>query len=312
MLSEELIVYQVGERITAADPLTGEPRWIRENARPNSRIFGDEKNLAVVAPDATSAFIARAADGEILNVVNLPEADRQVAYLGMHLIAWTTGKNQQYMESRHLASGKTHWKIACPEGTAFRKVGTEELALFQPGGKFLVVSLADGKAIVNANLDFGKVRHTHEVLRLANCYLLLSAQDNPAAGLGRNPFLSEASGTPVNGPVHAFDRALGKLLWKTRIENQSLEKLPPENSPVIVFNKRRLPGQGVGGFGDNSFRVRVLDLRTGDIIYQNNQLQNVSPLGIRVEPADKKVTVTFYEGVIEVELTKDALEPSRS
>ncbi len=310
LLSEDLIVYQSGERITAADSLTGKPRWVRENARARSRIFGDENLAVIVAPDAASAMFARADDGEMLNVAVLPALKNQVAFRGPNLIAWANRKNQQVLESRHLQTGELLWKIDCPPGTTSQKVGTDELALFQPDGKFLVVSLAKGTIQVNAKLELGEVKHSHEVCRLANCYLLLSSGDNPPGGLARNPFLSETTGIPVNGPIYAFDRHSGKLLWKTQIKDQILEQLPPDHSPVIMFDKRRQAG--IGGFADNAFRVQILDLRTGDVIYEHNKRQHVSPLSIRVQPARKMVTITFYEGVIEVELTKEPLASPRS
>ena len=112
--------------------------------------------------------------------------------------------------------------------------------------------------------------------------------------------------------MYAFDRRTGKALWKTLIEDQAVEEPPPYNSPVLVFNKRLLPQRAVGGFGANNFAVRVLDLRTGEVIYKHNRLQNVSPLSITVQPESKSVTVTFYEGVIQIELVNPPKEPSRS
>jgi hypothetical protein len=113
--------------------------------------------------------------------------------------------------------------------------------------------------------------------------------------------------------VQAFDRQSGRLLWKTPIADQALEKLPPYHSPVIVFNKRRQPGQGVGGFIEtNPFRVKLLDLRTGDVIFEHNQLQNVSPWTLRIEPAERKATVTFFESAIEIETAQEPKADSRS
>ncbi len=147
----------------------------------------------------------------------------------------------------------------------------------------------------------------------AERYVLLTNRGHdPRAGLGGFP--QELSGPifPVGGPAYAFDRNTGKQLWKTAIEDQALEQPPPYHSPVMVFNKRLPPQRAVGGFGANNFAVRVLDLRNGEVIYQHNRLQNVSPLSITVEPETKSVSVTFYEGVIQIKQREPPKEPTRS
>lgn len=312
VLGEDLIVYQVGERITAADALTGKPRWIRESVRPQSRIYGDEHRLVVIAPDATSALILKTSDGEILKTRDLPEPGSHVAFDGMHLIAWITTKDQTALESRDLESGELRWKILTPSGTIADHIGTEELALFQPDGKLLVVSLTDGSQKVNAMLALG---HSYQVHRLANCYLALPNRNNPNHGAmkNQNPFFPEEGTIPVDGLVRAFDRQSGQPLWKTQVDDQAIEHMPPYNSPVIVFNKRRQPGQGVGGFIENNpFRVKLLDTRTGDVVFQHNQLQNVSPWSLRIQPEKRTLAVTFFEGAIEVEAPKEPKDNPRS
>jgi outer membrane protein assembly factor BamB len=306
LIGEELIVYQVGERVIAADALTGKPRWIRENVRSQSRIFGDADRIAVIAPDATSALVLKTLDGEILATKPLPEPRSQIAFDKLNLVAWTSTKSEKSLESRDLETGALQWKILCPEGTTLRNMNAEELAVFQPDGRFLVVSLADGAVKVDAKLELGQEKHAHEIRRLANCYLVLPARSDP----NRNPFVLDV---PVDGMVQAFDRSSGKLLWKTKVDDQALEQLPPYNSPVVVFNKRREPGPGVGGFIENNpFRVKLLDVRTGEVVYEHNQLQNVSPWGLRILPSENKATVTFFEAVIEVEAVKEPQDNPQS
>jgi outer membrane protein assembly factor BamB len=307
LLGEELIVYQVGERITAADALTGKPRWVRDSVRRQSRIFGDRERLAVIPPDSTSVVVLKTADGEILRTRPLPIPHSQVAFHGINVIAWTTPKGQKSLESRDLETGKLRWTILCPEVKSFLKVGEEELALFELDGQFRIVSLKDGATKVDAKVESVKDRLSHEVRRVGNVYLLLSSKDNPPARAGRNPFVRDPIAIPVDGLVYAFDAKTGKFIWKTEIADQALEKLPPYHSPVIVFSKRRMPAQG-GGFDDGTFRVEIRDLRTGELVFDHNRLQNVSPWGIRVEPAGKKLTVTFYKGEIEIKPAKETLK----
>jgi hypothetical protein len=176
-----------------------------------------------------------------------------------------------------------------------------------------VASIADGSLKVNAKLEPGQEKHSHEVRRLANSYLVLPNRNEPNRIANRNPFFADDGVILVNGLVQAFDRPSGRLLWKAQVEDQAIEHLPPYNSPVIVFNKRRDPGQGVGAFIENTpFRVKLLDTRTGGVVFEHNQLQNVSPWGLRIQPDKRTLSVTFFEGVIEVEAAQAPADNSRS
>ena len=71
-ISDDMICYQVGTRLYAADPLTGETLWERGNMSRGSDLFGDDRHVLVVAPGARQATVLRAGDGELVGVRPMP------------------------------------------------------------------------------------------------------------------------------------------------------------------------------------------------------------------------------------------------
>lgn len=309
LLGSEVVVYQVGERLTAADPLSGRTLWTRDNLQPNSRLFGDGSHLVVVAPDGGSAHVYRTTDGGSVRIVKLPGVEDLVLFEGVDLVHWNKADGKRTLVCRSLIDDETRWSIDFSARPELQKVGREHLAVLEDG-RFRVVSLADGSAVVDAKIEADPLRKSFHVSRLGSRFLLLTDRSGQPAIAGGNPFAGDSDGILVDGPVYAFDGDTGKLLWETSIENQSLEKLPPRNSPVLMLNKRRPAGRAIGGFGQNDFQVRVLDLRTGETVYKHNRLQNVSPWSVRVHPTRQTVAITFYKGVIELEITKPPMESS--
>jgi hypothetical protein len=309
-LGSDVLTYQVGERLTAADPIDGRTLWTRDDLPPGSRLFGDGSHLVVVAPDGGSAQIYRTTDGGLVNNVKLPEVEDLALFEGADLVYWSKDDLGQSLVCRNLVDDKIRWSIDFAPRPDLTKVDREHLAVLEKDGRFRVISLADGSASIDAKTEVDPSRKAFHVARLGSRFLLFTDRSQQPVIAGGNPFAAVDAGVPVDGPVYAFDAETGKLLWKTLIENQNLEKLPPVNSPILMLNKRRPPGQAIGGFGQNNFLVRVLDLRTGEIVYQHNRLQNVSPWSVRIHPTRQAATITFDEGVIELEIAKVPMESS--
>lgn len=144
LVGEDVVVYQVGGRLTAAEALTGKPLWVREDISPESRLIGGDQHLVLIAPGGMTARILRGLDGETVRRLPLPLPKNQFAFDGEHLLHWTTTNQWRNLECLNLRTGKLRWKIPCPKETLLRHVGTEELALLHSNGQFLVVSKVDG------------------------------------------------------------------------------------------------------------------------------------------------------------------------
>lgn len=310
LINDETIVYQVGERLIAADPLTGKPQWTREDLRPRCQLLGNNRHVVVIPPGGKSAFIHRATDGETVRVVPLPAAENRIAFDGENLIALKGEKLSRVLECRSLVDDEVLWSMPCFDGTKVQKVGSTELALLQSDGTLQVVALSNGRVRIQAKIEADAQRKSFKVYRLASGYILLTNRGDEETIVGQDRFLRQRTSLSVNGPIYAFDPQTGKQLWKTQLDDQALENLPPFNSPVLIFNKHRAPGQFIGGFGRNNFLVRIVDLRNGEIIYKHNRLEGVSPWKVRIQPTRQMVTIQFFESVIEIEPTQAPPESS--
>lgn len=310
LVNQDAIIYQLGPRLIAVDPLTGAPQWTREDLRPRCRLLGNDGHVVVIPPGGKSAFVHRVTDGEMIRNVPLPDAKNQIAFHGENLITLKGENLSRELECRSLVNDEVLWRMPCLEGTELQKIGRNELALLANEGTLRIVSLSNGKRKIQAKIDPDPKRQSFYVFRLASCYVLLTNRGEDDTVAGQDRFLHENAFLSVNGPVYAFHPQTGKPLWKTQVDDQALEHLPSYNSPVVVFNKYRPPGRVIGDFGRNNYLVRILDLRNGQMIFQHNRLEGVSPWRMQIQPTRQIVTIRFFQGVIEVELTKDPLGTS--
>ncbi len=121
LVNANAVVYQVGERLTAADPITGEPLWVRGDIRANSNIFGDLRHLAVVSPDETSAAIYRLSDGDLVRTAELPTPQDRISVRGLDLIVRNSTADGAMLACRNLLEEKPRWQIPCPTDAPFNR-----------------------------------------------------------------------------------------------------------------------------------------------------------------------------------------------
>ncbi|MCA9071443.1 MAG: hypothetical protein KDA84_21090, partial [Planctomycetaceae bacterium] len=166
LVNEEAIIYQFGQRLIAADPLTGKPQWMREDLRPRCQLHGNGRHVVVNPPNTNSGFIQRTTDGETVRVFNLPRLESQVAFDGTNLIHLRGEALSRVLVCRNLVDDEVLWELPCLDGTQVEKVGRDELALLSTDGTLRIVRLTDGKVKIQTKVDPDGQRKSFKVYRL--------------------------------------------------------------------------------------------------------------------------------------------------
>jgi hypothetical protein len=126
----------------------------------------------------------------------------------------------------------------------------------------------------------------------AHYYLAFQLRSDPmrnAAGI--TPSFVPGAGVQslrVDGPLIAFERATGKLHWVADATRQMLVLDPARDLPVILLSCRyqKTPPAPNGQPGMQGMAVRIIDKRTGKLIYDNAQLEgNLQLQALYANPA---------------------------
>lgn len=298
VVSGEQIVYQQGTKLTAADLLTGEPLWVRNNVSRGSLVFGDNDYLFVESPQTNQAFILRASDGEQLGTKALPDVDQRIATHGRKILCWTkvpAGNRLQWID---VLSDQAEWSLQFDFGSAVTVLQEEIVAVMQPDGGFTVLDLHTGSAMFEATVEAVEQISRISLFASPDRYVLLidtsESESDPASSVRVYPIPHDA-GVSINGRAYGFDRHSGKALWSTSIEHQAIDVRQQSTLPILVFACRFLPRvmrNGQPGIGRaHMYSVLILDQRTGDVIYQDRRREPFYTLHIEPSPQKGMITV---------------------
>jgi hypothetical protein len=266
------VIFQRRRNLTAVDPLTGDTLWVRRDQPAGCELFGDAERLYVVPPNTTEAVVLRAIDGQELGRRQVPRNDERITTLGSLVLVW----------SQPNAGGKATLKLFDPweqadiwqhafDAESFRALADDEaVGVLEKNGRFVLLSLADGKVAMDAQLDPEPGLNEIHLLRAETTDLLITSR--PAGR--RNMQFQQAPGmmgsSLINGNVHGFDRANGAKVFSRPIENKLLSINQPAELPVLLFAaqpQRQVPGSPQQG------NLLGIDKRNGRIVFDDVQAQ---------------------------------------
>jgi outer membrane protein assembly factor BamB len=294
-VTDDHITYQVGSRVYAADPRTGDVLWDRGGITRGSSVFGDQQFTFVAASGSTQATVLRASDGEYVTARTLPTGRERIAIVGRRVLASSRDDGKGQLVYTDLGTGKIIWKRDHHERAIVRVVRSENIALYDPTGRFLLLDLETGKPRVDSPIEIDAAVSQIYVLGSRDRFTLLTY--NPAVG----PKGVRANAIGYNNPIvsgfaYGFDRASGKKIWTTKIEQQSLVRGQPQNVPFLVFTVRRNQfNRGLGGVRRNVNQnvVQILDKRNGKIVFEQSGTQTMFPYHLRVDNSKQTFNLDF-------------------
>jgi outer membrane protein assembly factor BamB/tetratricopeptide (TPR) repeat protein len=294
-VTDEYVCYQRLRECIAVHPITGETLWVRHGIAPGSLLAGDEQYVLIIEPDQNQALVLSARDGSLLGKRQVPPADQIQTIVG-----------RRFLVVRGPADGSGSLRVECVDPWAKRivwgprkfiseakteVVGEESLAILEPDGRFVLISLADGRDIIDARLSLplpSKEPGTEKaaqlatklgratmlsgvsVLPLGDTYVVLASYDStdPTRGPTSQPLPGCPHRPIASGLAFGFDRH-GKSIWPApvKIEQQHIITDQPPALPVVVFGCMVYQRHNNAA---NQYVTSLLciDKRTGRVVYR--------------------------------------------
>lgn len=258
--------------LVAFDTATGQELWRRSGLSPGVRCFGDARHIVVLASDGRRIEVIRALDGAHLRTIDVPFQSHQILAVQGTSALVASVSNPYRLEAVSLLDGSSLWGREFPAGSLAFPVDSELHGLLRPDGTVEFLNWKDGRTVGETTVDLPQplvhIRCLSDAKRL---HLIVSGGRNdpglesatPAGGIHSNQGYRRLI---VNGHWSAIDRESLELLWQSPIDNASIPLDQPADVPLIVWNELRHPADRIGQ-GSLVGRVRVVDRRTGELIY---------------------------------------------
>jgi len=258
------VVFQRLRELHCVDPVSGRPIWVRNDVAPGSDLFGDEEYLFVVPPRSNQARVLSTRDGRELGQRAVPPRERRWTTHGRCVLTWEDVKGKRTLRLHDAWAARDVWTRAVAQGARGCVVEGEQLAVFEPGGAFVLIEIADGKTIVDTQLEPEPSLSEIRVLRLPDRYLLATTvpfRARPERSVRAVPTMGDAP--LIHGRLYAFDRGQGRKLWQAPafIDQYALPMNQPRELPVLFLVRHvtiTKPNRG------HQVRTSVLGIDTRD------------------------------------------------
>jgi outer membrane protein assembly factor BamB len=311
-ISENGIYYQKMRQLVCVDPLTGETIWARDDVEPNSEIFGDDEFLFVVAPGSEDALVLSAIDGHLVAHRKVANQTQRWTTYGRRVLSVKPHGDNLAATLTDAWTGTEMWSGAFARGAKGYLVEQDEAAVMTPGGKFVLLSLSEGKAKVDTTLAVEDNLSAIHVLRSSDQYIL--AASRPSEQLPNNMAISPAPGgfhSPlIHGRVYAFDRQTGKAQWQTPafVEPFGLPLDQPPEIPVLTFMRQMTPTAGTPRRTHTS--VLCIDKRDGRILFSKDDIPaTTAAYGILGQPENQIVYLQLPGKTYTIKFSDDPTPP---
>jgi len=237
IVSEQVVVFRQLRKCTAVDPWTGKALWARQDLPRDGDLFGDHEYVFAVPAGETTASVYRAMDGELLGQREVP-LERKRAY-GRRVLAWRVAEGYRLLEMVDPWEDRKLWPpLKFMLDATLHHVSGEVVGVYEPGGRFLLVNLGDGRTIVEAELEARPALPDILVLPSPESYLVITYDRRSSPDPKRRTIaMHGVESTRIErGRVYAFGRQ-GNSLWPSprKIENQWLPKNQPSRVPALTF-----------------------------------------------------------------------------
>ena len=261
---------------------------------PGSELFGDQRLVLAVAPGETTARVFSRIDGQELEPRKIPPQDCRWTNLGRQVLTWETAADQKTATLRLYDPwiGRDVWSCALAQGSKGCLVEGEDVAVMQPDGRFLLISLRDGRKKLDSRLAAEENLASIQVLADENHMLLVT--NRPVLPTVQEPqiMLDAVPAGQVNGRVYAFDRHSGQSVWPSPavVENYGLPPGQPPGIPVLTLVRN--VGPRGGNRTQRKAAVLCLDRRDGRALLDvKDALPSVHSFDVTADLERKQVSV---------------------
>ncbi len=276
-LTEDQVVYQVANRVIAADPVTGSVLWTRFDIPRQCEGTLDRDSVVLLDTVSQDAWVLRAADGDLVRKGTIPDAHSWIWFQGSRLLTWTGNGPDLRVQLLDLLKGEQVWSRDFPVVTRCAVVSTGEVACLNAKGDWQVLSLADGRELSSgtgpaiAPLDYLWVQAEQ------NGYLVIAGAHTPP----KQDFsivVYDGNQVPVAGQVCFFDKAGKQPLWSVELPSTAFHIVQPASVPILAFAARQSNRMLSRPFSrplpdarPDKLSALFVDRRTGEIVYESSE-----------------------------------------
>jgi len=337
-VNDRYVCFQHFRNIVAADPLTGEPLWIRRDLAPGASLFGDEEMVFVVPPEKNEATVLRAIDGELLGTRRLPDPPQPapgaaiagtaetaarspfredcLETIGRNVLLWRSDEGRRVLQLFDPWQQRELWPPRKFAGNAHvASIPGEAVGVLEPDGRFVLVALPSGRIVADLKLTPEPELVEIALVRSGDQYILVT--HSPLREVLEAPPIQPMPGVlhkPIShGRVYALDLE-GKLLWPAPvvINNQHFLLSQPAAIPILTFAcqvyKRELTGSG-----RYITSILCLDKRTGQTVYKKEFPDSTGVFEIVGDTEKKTVELIVQRSVVTLKfLDKRAADPGQA
>ncbi len=292
------------QTLHAVDPLTGKLLWKRFDLRPDSEVFGDDQYILVAAPESKEAVVLRTLDGREVGRCRLPDENDRIATVGRHMLVWQMQPQGKQLLLFDPWQKQVRWQHQFANTAYFWLLSTDEVAVLDGAGRFVVVSLADGSLRIDQTIQPDPNLTDMFVVRGPRQYLLFANSPQQAQGL-INPVPGGYHSPMVGGTIYGFDRETGQQLWQTDISQMSFDYTQPLESPVLVLACRVYDQNRNGRITRQFSPIVCIDKRTGRKVVEEELNGSISRIDVIPDPGNRAVEIRTNQSALKLTLTSE-------
>ena len=237
--------------------------------------------------------------------------NRRVATLGRSLLSWEQKERECVLEMRDMWADAPVWSRTLALGSKVAVTSDDFVGALEPGGHFVLLSLADGKPLVDEKLEPETGLSAIYLLRSRDSHLLVtSAAARNQPNVTVHPAPGGANIPMVSGHIYAFEAASGKPQWPApAVIAQHLLLSQPVDLPVLVFVRQ--VHRAAANVRDPRTSVLCIDKRTGRVVYEKDQLPGASLSNFDIEGDASEHVVTLSMGARVITLSFEDQAPAK-
>jgi len=309
LLGESLVCVKRSRTCAALDPATGQTLWERDGIPTQSAVFGDEHYVLIVPRQSTTARVLRASDGAELESRVIPPEEQRLAAIGRRIVCWEPGDGILKMvdpvgpEQEEVVWGPQRF----PLNSRAEIVDDKLIAVYSPEGKFRLIRMDDGTAIIDTEFQSEMPVTDVLVFRQEGNYIVvannsLSSRDpkrqvQPMAGLR-----ARRIGT---ARIFAFD-GNGAALWEkaTVVENHCLPLTQLPGVPCLTFACMVYEAAD-GRPRQAKVDILCVDTRSGNIVARRQFAHASHAFEVAAIPEKARVEIRMQQETLALQFTDE-------
>ncbi len=311
IVNEEILCFKRFRSCVAVDPWTGKTLWVRENVARDSELFGDHQYVFLVPAGQTTATVLDALDGQQLGQREVP-LERE-ATLGRRVLAWRHDGEHRLLEMIDPWDGRPVWPAQRFPATATLHHPQQELvAVHEPGGRFVLIDLNDGRRIIDDKLQPRRSLPEMLVFPSPDRYTLVlydrNFEDSPERRI--QPVHGVDSAPIAGGQVYAFDRD-GNRLWPApvTVEQQRLPLNQASRLPVLTFASMIQERRSNSARHESKTSILCIDKRTGREVFREQFRGATNSFRLVGDPEKRTVEIELQQTTVTLTFTDQPPAP---